>query len=76
MPYSKNAPRREGILFAKFALALPGKLLQWVKFRVIDEKQLYPSLSDHLARDAGMSQSDLEPRRHRHPSQVTHHPYG
>lgn len=33
-------------------------------------------LPPHLARDAGLSETDLAPHQHRLPSQHTHHPRG
>ncbi|MDA5557250.1 hypothetical protein [Shimia sp. MMG029] len=76
MSYSKTALRRA---WFSFALASPTTLAR--ALRKIRERLKYlnhpkPPLSDHLARDIGLSPTELELVKLHLPSQHTHHPYG
>lgn len=61
--------------------ALLRALLSCVKmFRVIRDSTTIegtapPPLTAHIARDIGLTPSEIEQMRHRWPSQSTHHPY-
>ena len=71
----ENAPRRAGISFAKIRQALAA-----LKSMILAPSRRSPptleGISDHLARDIGLSPADLEELRHEWPSQTTHHPRG
>jgi hypothetical protein len=54
----------------------PRQILRYLLRHLADERQFYPPLSDHLAQDIGLTDTDLESRRTQLPSRHTHHPYG
>ncbi|MBO9402292.1 hypothetical protein [Shimia sp. R9_3] len=76
MPRAKTAPRRATIPHAQTRWQSPRHMLRWLLRHLADARQFYPPLSDHLARDIGLTATDLEPRRTQLPSRHTHHPYG
>jgi len=51
------------------------KIWQYVRGKPVAKGTAMPPLSHHIARDIGLTPSQLDLMRHRWPSQSTRHPY-
>lgn len=66
---------RAGLTFAfRSPKNMLKRLFSWL--RPAPKRLKIDGISDHLARDIGLSKADLERLRIKLPSQVTHHPRG
>ena len=71
----ENAPRRAWVGFAKIRQAFRALLCRF-RAQARPQPPGLKGLSDHLARDIGLTAADLEEMRHKWPSETMHHPRG
>ena len=76
MAISTHAGVWRTVLFRLRALELPSVFARNAQQHGRTGLQKLPPLGNHLARDIGLTEADLEWSRHKLPSQHTHHPRG
>lgn len=73
--FQVNAPRRDTLTGAKIKHIIQRAYDMLRKFGRLGSTR-DPHISDHLARDIGLTTSQIELRRLQLPSQTAHHPRG